>query len=460
LAAELFLDVDLSAPRKGAQLRLALRQAIADGVLVPGARLPSSRALAADLGVARGVVVGVYEQLTAEGWLSSAPGSGTSVAANRAALHPPQRPAPTTPVAALDLRPARPDVAEFPRSAWVAATRAVLADLPHAELGYGDHRGPSRAREVVSAYLARVRGLRTTPDLVLLTEGFSAALSTVVTYLVAIGIRRIAVEDPGGYEPRGVVAAAGAELLPVPVDDEGLRVDELERSGAGAVMVTPAHQYPMGHVLGAERRVALAAWARRTGGWVIEDDYDAEFRYDREPVGAVQALLPDRTVHLGSVGKTLAPAVRVGWVAAPEELLGGIVETRKLRASQQATLDHLVVAQLIDEGRYDRHLRILRRRYRARRDVVLETLTGAGLDRHVAGVAAGLHVVIVLDGHDDLAVEAEIRDRGVEVVALSRYAMVSEARGLVVGYGQRPPADLRRGVGIIAEAVTGSTAAG
>jgi GntR family transcriptional regulator / MocR family aminotransferase len=453
LAAELFLDIDLSAPRKAVRLRLALRQAIAEGGLAPGTRLPSSRALAADLGVARGVVVDVYEQLTAEGWLASAHGSGTMVAAHPAAVQAPQRAAPTSPVAALDLRPARPDVAAFPRSAWVAATRTVLADLAHDELGYGDHRGPRHAREVVTAYLARVRGVRTAPDLMLLTEGFSAGLSSVVAHLVAIGVRRVAVEDPGGYEPRGVVRAAGAELVPVPVDDDGLRIDALQRSGAKAVMVTPAHQYPMGHVLAAERRMALAAWARRTGGWVIEDDYDAEFRYDRAPVGALQALLPDRTVHLGSVGKTLAPAVRVGWVVAPEELFDGIVRVRKLRASQQATLDHLVVAQLIDDGRYDRHLRTLRRRYRTRRDVVLEALAGAGLDRHVTGIAAGLHIVIVLDGHDDIAIEARIRSGGVEVVALSRYALRSEARGLVVGYGQRPPANLRRGVEAIVAGV-------
>ena len=434
-------------------MRHALRQAIADGVLTPGVRLPSTRALAADLGIARGVVVEVFEQLTAEGWLTARHGSGTTVAAHPAAVRPPSTGPRDRPIAALDLRPARPDVSAFPRNDWVAATRAVLADLPHEQLSYGDVRGPARAREVLSSYLARVRGVRTTPDLVLLTEGFSAALSVVVATLSAAGIRRIAVEDPGGYEPRRTAAAAGAELLPVRVDDEGLRVDALERSKAGAVLVTPAHQYPMGHVLGAERRVALADWARRTGGWVLEDDYDAEFRYDREPVGSLQGLLPDRTIYLGSVAKTLAPAVRVGWVVAPEELFSDVAATRKARSSQHATLDHLVVAQLVDEGRYDRHLRKLRSRYRARRDTVLETLATAGLNDQVAGVAAGLHAVLLLEDEDDVAIVDAIHDRGVEVVPLSWYAIASDVRGLVVGFGQRSATDLRRGIEVIAATI-------
>jgi GntR family transcriptional regulator / MocR family aminotransferase len=233
-------------------------------------------------------------------------GSGTVVATHPSASRPrPLLPAP--PIAALDLRPARPDVVAFPRSAWVAATRLALADLPNQDLSYGDHRGHVRAREIVAAYLARVRGVRTTPEVVVLTNGFSAALGTLVAALMAQGRRRVAVEDPGGYEARQRVAAAGADVVAVPVDADGMRVEVLERSEADAVLLTPAHEYPMGGVLSAERRAALAAWARRQPAWIIEDDYDAEYRYDREPIGAVQGLIPERTIHLGSVAKTLAP---------------------------------------------------------------------------------------------------------------------------------------------------------
>lgn len=454
-AGELLIALDRSSPRKGSQLRSALRRAIADDVLLPGTRLPSTRALAADLEVSRGLVVEVYEQLTAEGWLAARHGSGTIVATHPSTSRPRPRPLlPRPQIAALDLRPARPDVVEFPRSAWISATRAVLADLPHQDLSYGDHRGHPRAREVIAAYLTRVRGVRTSSELIVMTNGFSAGLGTVVATLTALGHRRVAVEDPGGYEPRRRLDAAGAEVVPVPVDDEGLRVDVLERSGVDALLLTPAHQYPMGSVLSAERRAALATWARREATWIIEDDYDAEFRYDREPIGAVQGLVPERTIHLGSVAKTLAPSVRVGWAVLPEELLVTVASTHETRVSQPATLEQLVLAHLVDGGQYDRHLRKVRRRYRDRRDTLLQGLADGGLGGRVEGVAAGLQAVLRLDdGVDDAAVVAQLRERGVEVVALSRYTVRSPARGLVIGFGQPTTDELRRGTDVISEVV-------
>lgn len=452
-AGEVLLDLDAPTSRPGRQLRLALRGAIADGVLQPGTRLPSSRSLAGDLGVSRGVVVEVYEQLAAEGWLVARQGSGTVVAD-----HPSQRgvaPDPVVlrrPAAALDLRPARPDVASFPRSAWVAATRAVLADLSNHDLSYGDHRGHRRAREVYTAYLVRVRGLRATSEAMVVSNGFSGAIGSVVAMLVQMGCGRIAVEDPGGYEPRRRVVAAGGEPAPIPVDGDGMRVDLLESSGVDAVMVTPAHQYPMGGVLAADRRAALADWARQGNRWIIEDDYDAEFRYDREPVGAVQGLVPERTIYMGSVAKTLAPSVRVGWTVVPEELLAPLVDAHETRMSQPATLEQLVLADLIDNGRYDRHLRNVRRRYRERRDALLQALAEVGLGDAVAGVAAGMQAVVLLDDVDDQDLADDLHDRGVEVVALSRYAVTSKARGLVVGFGQPSPDELRRGVRVIGDA--------
>lgn len=455
-SGEVLLTVDHASPRKGEQLRLALRRAIADGMLQAGTRLPSSRALAADLGVSRGLVVEVYEQLGAEGWLTSRQGSGTTVAAHPSTA--PARPTELLPQrrnAALDLRPARPDVASFPRSAWTAATRAVLADLPHHDLSYGDHRGHRRARETFASHLARVRGMRATPELVVMTNGFSSGLASVVATLVDRGNRRVAVEDPGGYEPRRRVVAAAGEVVPIPVDDQGLRVDLLEESDAEIVLVTPAHQYPMGSVLSPERRAALADWARRRGGWIVEDDYDAEFRYDRDPIGAVQGIAPDRTIHIGSVAKTLAPSVRVGWIVVPELLLAPLVATHETRVSQPATLEQLVLARLVEDGRYDRHLRRVRRLYRQRRDALLDGLARGGLQNHVEGVAAGMQAVLRLDdGVDDVQLVDDLHDRGVEVVALSRYAVDSPARGLVIGFGQPTPSDLRRATAIIAEAIS------
>jgi GntR family transcriptional regulator/MocR family aminotransferase len=328
----------------------------------------------------------------------------------------------------------------------------VLADLPDADLSYGDHRGHPRARTAVAGYLARVRGVRAAPELVVLTNGFASGLGSVVAALVDRGVRRIAVEDPGGYEPRRRVQAAGAELVPVGVDEEGLQVEALERTGAQAVLVTPAHQYPMGAVLSADRRGALAEWARRRDGWILEDDYDAEFRYDRDPVGAVQGLVPERTVHLGSVAKTLAPSVRIGWLVVPEALLVEVVHTHETRVSQPATLELLTLAHLMDSGAYDRHLRMVRRRYAERRDALVGALAGAGIDGRLEGVAAGMQAVLRLpDGTDDVAVVDALAARGVAVVALGRYAIDSPARGLVIGFGQPRPAALRRAAGIIAD---------
>lgn len=452
---ELLLTLDPSTPRKGERLRLALRRAIADGVLQPGTRLPSSRALAADLGVSRGLVVEVYEQLTAEGWLASRHGSGTIVA-----THPSVAPRgagemmPRRSVAALDLRPARPDVASFPRAAWVAATRAVLAERPHHDLSYGDPRGHRAVRGTIAAYLGRVRGVRASPELTIMTNGFSAGVGSVVATLVVRGSARIAVEDPGGYEPRRRIVAAGGEIVAIPVDDRGLRVDALERADADAVLVTPAHQYPMGSVLSAARRAALVDWARRRSGWILEDDYDAEFRYDREPIGAVQGIAPERTIHLGSVAKTLAPSVRVGWLVVPEQLLRPLVAIHETRVSQPATLEQFVLARLVEDGRYDHHLRRVRRRYRQRRDALLDGLGRVGLHDRVEGVAAGMQAVLRLDdGTDDESIVGRLRDRGVEVVALSRYAIDATARGLVIGFGQPTPAELRRAAAVLAEVV-------
>jgi GntR family transcriptional regulator / MocR family aminotransferase len=452
-AGELLLAVDRSSPRKGEQLRLTLRDAIADGVLAPGTRLPSTRALAQDLDVSRGLVVEVYEQLTAEGWLQARQGSGTVVATHRAVARPRvSEPLERRPVATLDLRPARPDVTSFPRTAWVAATRAVLADLPHHDLSYGDHRGHQHVREVFAAYLARVRGVGASPELMVITDGFSSGLTSVVSTLAGRGVDRIAVEDPGGYEPRRRLQAAGAKLIPVPVDDEGLLVDELERSDAQAVLVTPAHQYPMGSVLSAARRAALVEWARRGGNWIIEDDYDAEFRYDREPIGAVHGLAPERTIHIGSVAKTLAPSVRVGWLVVPEEFLAPLVTAHETRVSQPGTLEQLVLARLVEDGHYDRHLRRVRRTYRERRNVLVDTLADAGLDDRIEGVAAGMQAVLRLDDRaDDSAIVDQLHQQGVEVVALSRYTIRSPARGLVIGFGQASPPQLRQAATITAE---------
>jgi GntR family transcriptional regulator/MocR family aminotransferase len=454
-----------------ARLEQALRDAVRDGRLAPGDRLPSSRALAADLGMARGVVVEAYAQLVAEGWLDARQGSGTRVARP---VWFPGPPGPRTPGRAagrpsgpgagldqprFDFVPGRPDLSAFPRTAWLAALRRVLAGLPASGLGYPDPGGAPALRAALAAYLGRVRGVIADPDLIVVTSGYGQALALLSRVLHDRGVRTIAFEDPLNPEPTRVAAHAGLRPVGVPVDGAGLDVDALAASRAGAAVVTSAHQFPTGVVLAPERRTALLAWAATRGRVVLEDDYDAEYRYDREPVGAMQALGPDLVAYAGSVSKTLAPGLRLGWLVAPRALAGELVEAKRLDDHGSNVLDQLTLAELLSSGAYDRHLRRTRRAYRARRDLLVGTLAVHAPGIRVGGVAAGLHVVVELPaGADERAVAAAARRRGVGVYPLGGYRTGSAATfppALVVGYGGLAPADVRAGAERLAEVLAG-----
>jgi GntR family transcriptional regulator/MocR family aminotransferase len=247
--------------------------------------------------------------------------------------------------ASIDLSPGVPDLASFPRQAWLRAERKVLAALEPAAFGYGDPRGTLLLRQAVSHWLARSRGIRVTPEHVLITAGVSQALGLLATALLARGTTTVAVEDPGSLGVRQHLANAGLATPPIPVDDGGLRVDLLEASGAPAVMTTPAHQFPTGVVLDPRRRRRLLRWP----GLVVEDDYDAEHRYDRPPVPALRSML-DRVCYAGSVSKLLAPALRVGWLLVPDELRDDVIAAKRLADLGNAALPQLVLAELMASG--------------------------------------------------------------------------------------------------------------
>jgi GntR family transcriptional regulator/MocR family aminotransferase len=409
-----------------AQIEAQLRDGVRSGRLAAGERLPSSRALAAELGVSRGVVVEAYGQLAAEGYLAIARGAAPRVAAGAAAAdRHASDPAPTP--LRYDLRPGTPDLALFPRAAWAAAQRRALRELPHAELGYPPPGGHPRLRVALAAYLGRVRGVQAAPERIVVCGGVAEALSIVGRVLRAAGARKIAVEDPSHPGTRAMVAHSGVEIAPVPVDEDGLDVAALAASGADAVLVTPAHQATTGVVLTPSRRAALIAWARDTGGLVLEDDYDAEYRYDRHPVGALQGLAPDHVVHMHSVSKTLAPALRLGWAAVPARLVAAVVEEKALSDMGSPVLEQLALAHFLAHGELDRHLRRTRPVYRRRRDALLSALAGI----EIAGVAAGLHVLARLPrGRDEQEVVDAAAARGVAVDPL----------GPRVAVGRRPPA--------------------
>ncbi|CAL9474740.1 HTH-type transcriptional regulatory protein GabR [Streptomyces sp. enrichment culture] len=441
--ATLGIDLHLEPAGGGVRRGLtdALRDAVRTGRLAPGTRLPSSRTLAVDLGLARNTVAGAYADLVAEGWLTARQGSGTRVA-DRAVPPPTRRPAPSpnrTGRPAYSLVPGTPDLASFPRAQWLRAARRALATAPNDALGYGDPRGRVELRTALAGYLSRARGVRTDPDRIVVCAGFAHGLRLLGQVLHARGERALAVESYGLDVHWDLVERAGPRTVPLPFDAAGTALDGLDGTGAGAVLLTPSHQFPMGVALRPERRAAVVDWARRTGGLILEDDYDGEFRYDRQPVGALQDLDPDHVVHLGTASKSLAPGLRLGWMVLPPSLVD---EVTALGGSAVAALDQLTLAEFITSGAYDRHVRAARLRYRRRRDALVAAVAARAPEVTVTGIAAGLHVLLQLPPGTEQSVVRAAAWQGLAVHGLSRYrhprAAGRPVDALVVGYGTPP----------------------
>ncbi|MFF0718647.1 PLP-dependent aminotransferase family protein [Micromonospora sp. NPDC003816] len=482
-----FLHLDIGqAPAGGRAAWLAhrLRRAIGDGVVPVGARLPATRVLAADLGVSRGVVVEAYQRLVEDGHLAGRGRAGTVVVATGVAAPPgagtgcgartsgtpgvrssddtvlfPQVPGPDAfdavraAPARIDLTPGVPDLAAFPRAAWLRAEKVVLGRLAASDLGYGDPCGTPTLRRAVAGWLALNRGISVDPAEVIVTTGVSQALGLLAQVLPDDGITTVGVEDPGSLGVRQHLDNWRLDTVPIPVDAAGLRVDELAASGAPAVMLTPAHQFPTGVVLDGERRRRLADWAL-SGGLVIEDDYDAEHRYDRPPVPALRATLPERVCYAGSVSKLLAPALRIGWLLVPHRYRDPVVAAKRNADLGNAILPQLVLAELITSGALERQLRLLRRRHVRRRDAMI-----AALARHlpratVHGAAAGLHLTATLDGNVvDTELAAATLARGVKVQPLSWHCRRPYPPGLVLGYAANSASAIEEGIATVAAAL-------
>ena len=458
---ELLVSVDRNGPATlGAQIEDQLRRAVRAGALHTGARVPSTRDLARQLGISRRVVVDAYAQLAAEGYLTLRQGARPQVAAAPAGdqAEPAAPPAPRPP--RYDFRPSHPDVSSFPRGGWLRALRGALATMTDAELGYGDPRGVEALRAGLSDYLGRVRGVVSAPERVVVTCGYSQAHDLICRSLAAAGARRIACEDPSDHERRLAAQRAGLDVVAIPVDAEGIRVDELARSGADAVIVTPAHQFPTGVVLSAGRRTALLAWLREADALAIEDDYDAEYRYDRAAVGALQGLAPERVIYAGSVSKTLAPALRLGWLVLPPAMLEPVTYEKHLADMGSSRVDQHAFAGFLARGELDRHLRRMRARYRRRRDALVEALAAELPEATVEGVAAGLHATVRLPETDDE--ERILAEAGARRIALGTVAEYRVAPGyrplLLLGYATQPEPAIRAGVRALRETVAAARA--
>lgn len=441
-----------------AQIEEQLRDAIRTGRLAPGTRLPSTRTLASELAVSRGVVVEAFGQLTAEGYLTVQRGAAPRVAA--IGTDEPGRLTAAAPAAPrYDLQPGLPDLAAFPRAVWAAAVRRAAQTVPDGDLAYPQSPAHPAMQAALARYLGRVRGVAARPERIVAVHGVAQSMMLAVRALHRRERLAIAVEDPSHHRSRDQLRRMGVEVIPVPVDERGLVVAALP-DRARAVLVTPAHQFPTGVVLAPERRAALVAWARRAGALVIEDDYDAEYRYDREPVGALQGLAPDRVAYAGSASKTLAPALRLAWLVLPAWLADAATALKARADGGSPLLDQLTFADFLARGELDRHLRRMRLRYRRRRDALAAALARHLPEVAIEGVAAGLHAVVRLPADwDEAAIVAGAHARGLGIQGLRDRAIAAPSRPtLLIGYANLPESAAEHAVAELARAVAGAAA--
>jgi GntR family transcriptional regulator/MocR family aminotransferase len=435
------------------QLERTLRDAIRNGRLQAGALMPSSRGLAAELGVSRGVVTTAYDQLAAEGYLQTRQGAPVRVAPGVRAQAPPP-PAPSLlPQYAYDFSPGLPDLAGFPRDRWLRSVRCAWRETALDAVGYGDPRGVPELREALADYLGRVRGAAADPEHLLVCTGFRQGLSLTCRWLREHGIDRVALEDPGWHAQRLIVEQAGLEVTPIPVDADGLSVAALAASDADAVVVTTAHQFPTGVVLSADRRAALIEWAERGDRLIIEDDYDAELC--RERVGALQGLAPDRVLYIGSASKRLTPGMRLGWMLLPSWLSWALISAKAVEDAGSEISGQLALADFIARGELERHLRRMRLRYAHRYETLRAALSRDLSDWRPLPSGGGLHVLVELPAEvDEPTLLAATARHGIGVEGLSLHSYTGDCPpGLVLGHAHLADAAIERGVRLLADAV-------
>ena len=403
-------------------------------------------------------MVECYDQLQAEGYLSTRPGSATRVAVYQKPLAPPPPPPPKPPAVLVDFAPGVPDLTAFPRHDWLWALGEACRTVPAADLAYGEARGSAVLRDVLAGYARRVRGAVAHPEWMVICAGFAQGLGLILDALAAKGVRQVAFEEPGPRYRDIVTTRARVQPVPVPVDERGIDVEALAATGAQAVVLTPAHQFPTGVVLAPERRHALLAWAHERDAVIVEDDYDAEFRYDAEPIGTLQGLAPDRVALIGTVSKSLAPALRLGWIVCPPALAAVIAHGKRYDDRGSPLLDQLALAALLESGRFDRHLRHMRTVYANRRATLIRALAVHAPAVELSGLAAGLHAVARLPDHveqDEVITQAAARSIRLHGMSTYRFDARAHPANLVLGFGHLRESAIADGIAAIGDLLNG-----
>jgi GntR family transcriptional regulator/MocR family aminotransferase len=438
------------------QLAEQVRAAVLDGRLRAGVRLPASRVLAGELGVSRGVVVDAYEELRAQGFLRVAPRSAPVVAAVPGAGAP-REPEPATRAPLLDVTPESIDPALFDRRGWLRAYSTALGGASARVLDGGDLRGQASLRAALADYLGRTRGVVADPAQLVVCQGSTQAFALVGQLLAAIGVRRIAVEDPGPPQARAAASRAGLEVAPLPVDRDGASSDAIEVAGAQAVLLTPGHQLPTGALLAPPRRRAILAWAQRADGVIVEYDHDGDLRGDAGSPGALQASDTQRVIYVGTASRALVPGLRLGWALVPASLREQAAAIRAELGGPSPALDQLAFARLLRSAAFERHVRYVRAEYARRREAMLAALGGG----RALGDGGGVHLRLPLpDPIDHAALAASASAHRLRVRSLESYRQVPppEVRELLVGYGRVPTAAAPLAAALLDRVIAGAAA--
>jgi GntR family transcriptional regulator/MocR family aminotransferase len=437
-----------------------IRQQTLRGTLQAGSKLPSTRELADDLHVSRNVILEAYDQLFAEGYIESRPGSGTYVAEGAyLAEEYAQRAIPVASAVkphreksqCIDFRPGLPALDHFPRKIWSQLTQRIYSQADASLFGYDSPEGRLELREVLSHYLLRTRGVSCSPDQLLITSGAAQALSILAKLLLS-PTTSVIVEDPVTAEVQTIYSRSGAALIPIPVDQHGIQTELLPQDKQPAfVFVTPSHQYPLGSILPIQRRIALIHFARTADCYIVEDDYDSEFRYMGAPISSLQGLDPERVIYIGTFSKILSPALRLGYMILPSSLISASRLTKRLSDLHSPTLDQLVLAHFIEEGHLERYILKMKRIYRKRRDILIRSLEQAFSKRvHILGDATGLHLVAEFPGIDFTAdsVGQALEQAGVNIYPVEMHAIRKgqHYQQIILGYGNLTVEQIEDGI--------------